>query len=121
VPGWIVEYGSKLLENLNRGTLLTKEVIKETFTAIGAICMAHWKNSLDQDDLIKLAAYSIAGQIVDLEDSPVARKTWSVLLDEFLFLKYHHYDDRKVIIPYTTHLFILSDASKNLSRIRMIR
>jgi hypothetical protein len=38
---------------------------------------------------------------VDLEDSYDAGKTRSVLQDEFLFLKYHHYDDRKVIIPNT--------------------
>jgi hypothetical protein len=96
-----VEKGDELLENLNRGTFLTKEVINETFTAIEATCMAHSENSLDQDDLIKLAAYSFAGQIADLEDSPVAGKTCSVLQDEFLCLTYHHYDDRKAIIPDT--------------------
>jgi hypothetical protein len=42
-----VEKGDELLENLNRGALLTKEVINETFTAIEALWMAHWENSLD--------------------------------------------------------------------------
>jgi hypothetical protein len=46
-----VEKGDELLEYPNRGTLFTKEVINETFTAIEAIWMAHWENSLDQDDL----------------------------------------------------------------------
>jgi hypothetical protein len=98
VPGGIVHCASRCIKTLNQKGILTEKEIHEAFTETEVHLTTIWDKSIDKENLIKLAAYSISGVIVASKDTPIAGISWSAMQNQFLCLLDR---DNRVIVPFT--------------------
>ena len=103
VPRWAFEYVSSLVRELEKNgkdATLSLDQIKSQFDQIVGIFVEKWGGSEEfkAGDVIKLAAYSVAGVPVDLKNAVVGDMSWSRIRDQSLCILTQ---DNEVEIPYS--------------------